>query len=139
VCTCLFPGTPPAFLHPACPLRPTHSDPPSPPLATHTHTHTLKLLLQWTINGECHSPLGIAKALIDKGLADQSKDNMSAIVVALPNAPAFKPEAPMVAGAQAPAENENSRGASGGGAAGGAAPPSASEAPKSAAPSDPLP
>lgn len=37
----------------------------------------------------CGSPLGLAKKLIDKGLEDQSKDNMSAIVVTFPGAPPF--------------------------------------------------
>ncbi len=40
----------------------------------------------------------LATLLIQRGLTDQSKDNMSAIVVALPGAPAF---AAAVAGAAA--------------------------------------
>ena len=44
---------------------------------------------QWSTKGVCGSPLGLAKKLIDKGLEDQSKDNMSAIVVTFPGAPPF--------------------------------------------------
>ncbi len=91
--------------------------------------------MQWTARGfasygtttehPCKNTVDLATALINKGLADQSKDNMSAIVVALPNAPEFSSVS-----ATSPVSNNSGAASAGGGAAvaPAGAPPTASEA-----------
>ena len=75
--------------------------------------------MQWTARGEVFSAQDIAGKLIDKGLEDQSKDNMSAIVVQLPDGPRFQ-EKRGGAGAEAAAyagEGGGSSSSAGGGSA----------------------
>ena len=108
----------PAQLYFCCTLR-------SNSHATHTHTHThTHAHLQWTARGEVFSAQDIAGKLIDKGLEDQSKDNMSAIVVQLPDGPRFQEkrggagaEAAAYAGAGGGGSSSGSSSAGGGSAA----------------------